>query len=142
MGKRHAAADWADRAELEAAFLSALWSAPQPLPAERIRAIESAEMAVITQRMLRLRNECGCAASAWCMTVAIAAAVVLGIAHGASDLPGLLGLAALCVLGVLAAAALGKAVTITIYRARWRAERNRVVFRLTNREEAGDVVVR
>lgn len=141
MGKRHGATDCADRWELEAAFLSALGTAAQPSP-ERLRDIESAEMAVITRRLLRLRHECGCAASAWCMTAAIALAIVLGVAHGTSDLAGLIGLAALSVVGVLAAAGLGKAVTIMIYRARWRAERDRVLFQLTNREGAGDVVVR
>jgi hypothetical protein len=92
--------------------------------------------------LLRLRDECGCAAGAWSALAALGTAIVVGIMHGAASVVGIFGLAAVCAGGVIAAGMLGKALTIMVYRARWRRLRDRVVRELAAWKVSGDVLVR
>jgi hypothetical protein len=131
-----------NRQELEIAFLAAFGETAEPMAAERLRAIPDAELILITRRLIRFRRECGCAAAARCMAVALVGAVILGLVHGAVGVLRVLGLTAVCAAGVLSVGVLAKVTVIAAYRARWHAERRRVSLRLAQQKGAGDVLVR
>ena len=103
---------------------------------------EPDELTQATERLNRLRHECGCKQGAWAMTAALIAAPILAIIHGASGITGALLLAIIAAAAVIAAAMTGKVAAIAVYRLRWRIERRQVLRRLAERGIDQDVILR
>lgn len=118
------------RDQAEAAFLDVVRGG---LPAPRIsqiRALDDAELILMTRRLQRLKSECGCQAGAWSMTVALIVAPAVAAIHGASGAVAVLVVALLSAASVIGAAVAGKVITIAVSRLRWRVERAQVLRQL------------
>lgn len=130
------------RDQAEAAFLDvARGGRPAPRIGQ-VRALDDAELLVMTRRLQRLRSECGCRVGAWSMTVALLVAPVVAAIHGTSGAVGVLVLALLSAASVIGAAVAGKVITIVVYRLRWRVERNQVLRQLDERGTDRNVILR
>lgn len=128
--------------QAEAAFLDAVRGG-QPVPRiSQVRALDDAELARMNRRLHRLKSGCGRKAGAWSMAVALIAAPVLAVRHGASGLAGAVVLALLCAVFVAGAAVAGQVITAAVYRLRWRIERDQVLRRLAKRRSRRDVILR
>lgn len=130
----------ATRAELETRLLASV-RALDAAPAVDLARLDDSDLATSADRLTRLRQACGCAAGAFCMTAALIIGSVLAVHSGATDLVEALVLGIKVLGWSLLAAIVGKIAGLLVARLRWQLERDRLMRQLAINHDGGRHVV-
>lgn len=130
------------RAELEAHLLASLRSrGSSDLVPAHLAALDDADLATTSARLVRLRQACGCSEGAACLLAALLLGSLLAVRRGATSLGEGIALGATVLGWSLVAAAVGKVAGILVSRVQWHLERGRLFRRLAGAPEGGGHVV-
>lgn len=130
----HFGPDLSNRPDLEREFLLALPKVQRPPDATQLQHLGDRQLQQTTQRLVRLRSDCGCSAGAVVLAIALAGATVLGIRRAPSGVAATATLAVLSLVAVFVITSIGKLAAILVARARWHVESRNVLRRI---ERAG-----
>ena len=119
--------DLSSRRNLEREFLLALPKAQRPSDPSQLQHLGDGQLQQMTQRLLRLRNDCGCSAGAVVLAISLAGATVLGIRRAPSGLAATAMLVLLSLMAVFLVTSIGKLAAILATRVRWHVESSHIL---------------